>query len=370
MLAVQEYLQTKSFSDLESELGIKTTYHESDPLVILNYNQIESPKLHPVVRECRGLVLNVNTHDVVVKSFNRFFNWGEVQDEMGDFDFTDFTVQSKEDGSLALIYHFDGKWRANTRGSFALDVMQFQGFTWQEAMCQALGADLQKVGVALNPQHTYVCEFCSPWNKVVRRYPNAVMYLLTAFDRQTLEEIPCDGYARSTGMLRPTVYEFKNIEEIQRFLQEQAEKDPTFEGVVMRDRHGHRWKIKSPTYLGLHRLKGNDTFNPKHLLPFILAGEEDELLTYFPEVKGKFYETKCKVLEGYIETLEVWGDHHTIEDQKEFALSIKDKTRFPSVLFNVRKKHREGQKAADLRQEWKDSDQLILKHLIQNGHQP
>jgi T4 RnlA family RNA ligase len=374
MLAVQRYLQNNSFDDLEKELGIKLTRHESLPLIICNYNQIESPKMHPVVRECRGLVLNYDSHEVVAKSFDRFFNWGEVAEEMDDFDFADFCVQSKEDGSLALLYHFDGEWRANTRGSFALDDMQFQSFTWQQAICKAVGeTNLEDVGLPLNPKFTFVCEFCSPWNKVVRRYKKPVLYLLSAFDPQTLEELTlaqCDSFAHSAGMLRPTLYEFKSIEEIQKFLQDQAENDPTYEGVVMRDKHGHRWKIKSATYLGLHRIKGNDTFNPKHLLPFILAGEEDELLTYFEEVREKFYEAKSRVLEEYIGVLEAWGDHHAIDDQKEFALSIKDQTGYPSVLFNVRKKYGKAQKASDVRQEWRESEHLILKRLFKSGHQP
>ena len=75
---------------------------------------------------------------MVAKGFNRFFNWGEVQEEMADFDFSDFLVQSKEDGSLVLFYFFDGHWRVNTRGSFAQHEIDCQTFTWEEAICHAL----------------------------------------------------------------------------------------------------------------------------------------------------------------------------------------------------------------------------------------
>lgn len=370
MLEVQKYLRTKTFDDLTDELAIKVTRHETLPLVILNYNQIDSPKTHPVVRECRGLCLHADTHEVVAKSFNRFFNWGEVVEEMGDFDFTDFVVQSKEDGSLVLLYEFEGQWRANTRGSFAEDNMQFQNFTWSEGICKAVDQpNLAELGVRLSPDFTYVCEFCSPWNKIVRRYPAPCLYLLTIFDKEgrELSIAQCDGYARSAGLLRPVLYQFGSIEEIQKFLQGQAEADPTFEGVVIKDHLGHRWKIKSATYLGLHRLRGEgDTFNPKHLLPFILSGEEDELLTYFPEVKETFYEAKCRVLEAYVGVVELWGDHWMIEDQKEFALAIKDRSPFASILFSVRKKHGNQQSAADVKQEWREADQLILKKLFKS----
>mgnify|MGYP000921629595 FL=1 len=76
MLEVQKYLKSgKTLEDLKNELAIKTTHHDSLPLVILNYDQIESrPKDHPIVRECRGLTLRSDNFDLVGKSFNRFFN--------------------------------------------------------------------------------------------------------------------------------------------------------------------------------------------------------------------------------------------------------------------------------------------------------
>lgn len=367
-LEVQKYLQNKTFDDLNAELGIKVNQHDTLPLVILNYDQIESPKTHPIVRECRALVLHRDTKEVVARSFPRFFNWGEVADEMHLFDFSSVSIQSKEDGSLCLLYHFDGKWRVNTRGSFAQDVMQFHNHTWESAICKAAKVpNLDELGVSLNKDITFVCEFCSPWNKIVRRYDEPCLYLLTAFVTKTGEELAvnqCDGFAKAAGMLRPVVYNFCTIEEIQDFLQGQAEKDPTYEGVVIRDRNNQRWKIKSATYLGLHKLRGegDNMFNPKHLLPFVMAGEEDELLTYFPEVRESFFELKAKVLQEYAALLEVWADNKDIQDQKEFALKVKE-VPFASVLFSVRKECGENQSSKDIRKVWRQSDKLILKRL-------
>jgi hypothetical protein len=382
MLAVQQFLQTKTLDDLTTELGIVVKRHDTLPLAILNYDQIESPKTHPVVRECRALVLNTDTKEVAAKSFDRFFNWGEVQEEGKLFDFSDFTVQSKEDGSLVVLYHFDGCWHANTRGSFALDKMEFQNFTWREAICRALGViDLRELDSILDPQLTYICEFCSPWNKIVRKYEKPVMYLLTAFwmyDRNAPKEADikhCDWLAqpfddgRSAMMRpalfqRPTMYQFKSLEEIQAFLDEQASKDATFEGVVIRDKNNQRWKIKSATYLGLHKLRGegDNVWNPKHLLPFVLSGEEAELLTYFPEVSETFYKLKAEVQAHYIKVLEGWIEAEHGGDQKAFALSVKDSTPFASVLFNVRKS---GQKptASLFKKEWREAEGQILKRL-------
>lgn len=363
MLEIQKYLiGGKTLDDLTAELGIKTTHHPTLPLVILNYCQIESPKTNPLVREARALVLDKRDWSVAARSFSRFFNWGEVQDEQHTFDFSDFVVQSKEDGSLVVLYYFDGEWHANTRGSFAVDNMQFQNFTWREAFCKGLGiSGLSELKGKLDETVCYICEFCSPWNKIVRRYDQPHMYLLTAFKGiQELSPSEVDGLAGDL-FKRPTLYNFCSIEETQAFLQEQAAGDATFEGVVIRDRHGNRFKIKSATYLGLHKLRGegDNVWNPKHLLPFILSGEEDELLTYFEEVRDTFYELKCQVQKLYIGVLENWVEYHQIELQKDFALAVKDKP-LASILFQVRKQHG-GIK--DIKEIWKNSAHLILKSL-------
>ena len=337
MLEVQKYLRSgKTFDDLSADFGIKSSFHPEDPLVILNYDQIESPKTNTIVRECRALTLETTNFDVVARSFSRFFNWGEVQDEMKYFDFTNFNIQSKEDGSLVLIYYFDGKWRANTRGSFADSNMQFQDFTWHEGICKAFGSNLQDAGLALNKDFTYVCEFVSPWNKVVRKYDNPALYLLTMFDPKENHELSIsqvDSFADVGGFLRPDVYTFSSIDEIQDYLLQMENDDSTFEGVVIRDSGNRRWKLKSSTYLGLHKLRGNDNiWNPKHLLTFVLSGEGDELLTYFPEAKEVFLELESDVLKAQVSTIETWSDHKDIKDQKEFALAVKDHPF--SVLFS------------------------------------
>jgi len=166
-------------------------------------------------------------------------------------------------------------------------------------------------------------------------------------------------------MLRPTTYRFSGIDEIVAFLEAQAESDPTFEGVVIRDRNNQRWKVKSPAYLCLHRMgnNGNGVSQAKNLLPFILKGEEDELLAYFPEARPHLDALKLRVQQQYIRLLEVWAEYWTIDDQKAFAMAIKDKTPFTSLLFDIRKRVGQRQVPADVREAWQRSEQLILKNL-------
>lgn len=370
LLHIQSYLRSgKTHEDLTAELGIKITRHETLPLAIFNYCQINSPKLHPITREARALVLHAETHEIVARSFPRFFNWGEVPAEMDEFDFSDFTTQTKEDGSLCLLFFSDGRWHATTRGSFATDKINGHAITWRRAFCKALGiAEIEDLNGQLGESFSYVCEFCSPYNKVVRSYSAPQMFLLSAFcEAEELSPELVDILAlESPHLKRPATHRFHGIDEIQAFLAEQSERDPTFEGVVIRDRQNRRWKVKNPKYLALHKLKGEGDclYRPKHLLPFVLAGEEDELLTYFPEVEEAFLDCQAKVATAYESLREIWLEHWQTESQKEFALAILGKTPFTGLLFDVRKRRGASQTEDDLRAAWSGAADVILKNLF------
>ena len=368
MLKVQAQLQNgKTLEALNQELGIMATHHDVLPLVILNYNQIESPKTHSIVRECRGLVLNKEDWSIVAKSMDRFFNWGEVADEMPLFNWDKAQALEKVDGSLCLFYHFNGEWHVNTCGSFAGGSMfntewqakyhkMPQDFTWKQGILSALGIkDLAELN--LDPALTYVGEFCSLWNKVVREYPQPCVYLLSCFAGE--EEVG----PRPCPFRNVESYSLRSVEEIQNFVQTHPE--VTFEGVVVKDDANRRWKIKNAKYLALSRLKGNnDHWNPKYLLPFILANEGDELLTYFPESEMVYRQCKAKVDAAFIELQTVWEQHNKITVQKEFALAIVGKTPFSSVLFQIRKQLGNRQTLADLKKAWTESTDTILKNLF------
>src|SRR3990167_2341729 len=102
MLKIQEWLRNNNsnLASLNEQLGISFTPHPSDWRVILNYNQITSPKLNDMVKEARGLVLDARTWDIVARSFPRFFNLGEVHTEDEKFVWENSSATHKEDGSL------------------------------------------------------------------------------------------------------------------------------------------------------------------------------------------------------------------------------------------------------------------------------
>ena len=111
---VKEYIESgKSFEDLKTEYGINV--NEFDNLICLNYNQIESPKSPNIVRQCRGIVLDKDTLEIVHYPFFRFFNLDEMPEERQKFNWNNAFGLQKIDGSLFGVFCHNGVWHITSR---------------------------------------------------------------------------------------------------------------------------------------------------------------------------------------------------------------------------------------------------------------
>lgn len=340
MLKVQEKLLSlegsvqERLEQLKSELGIQYKIHE-DGRIILDYHQIESPKLDEIVRECRGLVLDSEFY-LVARGFRRFFNAGEVRDEDKKFNWNCEVICShKEDGSFILLYQYRGEWKINTRFSFAELPVQGGALTWTELFKLALDFDK----APLDPNFTYVFELCSRYNKVVRDYKVPQVYLLTMFQGEHEVKFEyVEEEALQLGIKSAEVIKAQDIFDVQQYITQVASNDKTFEGIVVRDVHNNRLKLKSDYYLVLHRLHDNGNLGsmPK-LLKIILDGEQDEILVYFPELEEKLALLSQKVADIITELDNVWFCHHDERSQKQFALAVTKATKYTGPLFSARK---------------------------------
>jgi hypothetical protein len=337
--------------------GLKATFHPTDPLVILNYDQIDADKRHPIVRECRGLTLVLGTWDVAARAFSRFFNAGECPDLEAKFDWSDGIVgEDKEDGSLILVYKFGGRWRVNTRGSFGQgEVCPGLGKTWEQLFLSSLASPerLDK----LSDSFTYVFELCSPFNKVVREYPDTQSFMLAAFLNKCGTEVSKDIvniWAAKVGAKRPHGHWFKTLNEVRHFLDNCDES--TYEGVVLRDRMGNRLKVKNKDYVLLHQLKNNGQgFAPSKLVPKVLGRDFGDVLT-FKEAHGPLFDVFERLYGPYGRTMAVWEVCKGMQPQKEFALYVsRHAPATKSVLFEARK---QGVDAEDV---WLKSEDLLVK---------
>lgn len=316
---------------MKEELGILESKHPVLPLSILNYD-IKTPKKNPIARACRSLVLY--DKEIAARSFYRFFNWGESPEEEKVFNWSNFSAQTKEDGSLINLFFFEGEWHMTTKSTFGFGEISQCHYTWREYLLKSLNIDnFAELDKFLDRQCSYVCELTGPYNKVVRDYKTIASFFLAKFNG--LEEVIEESVP--SLFLKPQKYQFHSLEEIKEWILNNSTEDPTFEGIVVRDDSGIRFKIKSRTYYDLHQIRDNGgIFRDKNLLSHVIADNRSELVLYIPEV-AEFYDSlKSRFDELFNEIVFYYDDLVGLDSQKEFALKAL-KTPMSSVYFQTRK---------------------------------
>lgn len=362
MLKIQDYLLSgKSLDDLAVEYAIKSTTHSRYPeLVSLKYNQLNSPRDHPLVRECRGIVLDrTQNWQVVARPFDRFFNHGESLAE--DIDWKSARVQEKVDGTLCVVYPYDRLWHVATTGTAdASGEVNGFGMTFADLFWQTF----QEQGMRL-PGFTdtepsdlcYLFELTTPYNQVVVAHTECRLTLLAIRNRRTGAYLSPEMVTFAADMLacpRVREYPLTSWEAIQATFE--AMNPTEQEGYVVVDARGHRVKVKHPGYVALHHLK--DSLNPKWFVEVLRQGESTEVLTHFPELATKF----APIAQDYEAAIaEIEADYARIQhirDPKEFAFATKG-TRSPAILFLLH----QG-KTPSVRQALADTSQQFVLRLL------
>jgi T4 RnlA family RNA ligase len=334
MLHVQEYLKNHTYDDLKEEFDIRHKLY--DDRVIFKYG-VKSPKYHPIVMECRGLILSLD-NEIVSRPFDRFFNLYEGDDHL-DFNWNDSIVFTKLDGSLIQGYNYNGKWYVGTSGTAFAEGETPMKTTYHDLFVKAVGGrDLQEVFRFLPEGYTFLFELTSPENRIVTPYSETKITLLAVRDNETGKYV---NYS-VIDQHKETLFDFCDIAKRYDLNKEKDVLDfvdslPQLEeGVVCFDtKTQKRIKVKNVKYVAVHHLRGNEVTH-KSIITLLLKGEMDEYLTYFPE-DFDFMKTYIDEFNNLKEEIvNVFNKYKHIEDQKEFALKAKD-LKYSSVLFQLRK---------------------------------
>lgn len=356
-MPVVEFLA--SFSDkmeglakLEELYGIKARVY--DNFFLLNYSQIDSPKMDPIVTECRGIILDWDLH-VLRRPFDRFFNYGEADTDK-TFDFNGSICYEKVDGSIVPIWYngFDGEWRAGTRGTAFAETECASGRLFSDLILDTLEctphyllARAEKTLQTSLNNYTFIFELCTPENRVVTRYPESFMALLAirnnvsgsyksqgsvAFFNNLFGHIQMTAGVPISIRL-PKTY---NIYDIDSARFSMKDLDTLEEGYVFYNpKTQERVKVKNPSYVAIHHIRDNGNVNPRRICDLVFLNETDEYLQYFPE-DFKFFSPWIDAYNKFHETaIEIYEKNKHIESQKEFALQVKDLP-YSGLLFGMR----------------------------------
>lgn len=325
---------------LVEEFKIKVTEHPEYGLYVLNYDQIESPKNHQITNECRSLVVtkhkNSGAYSVVSRSFDRFFNYGEIQED--NHDITKMSAYEKVDGSIVSLFYWNGEWLYRTR-SVIMPTSQVNGWdkTWKELIEPVL-LDKGFRDYNHNTSLTYIFEVVGVENRVVTRYEESAAYLLAVRDNLTgWYGNPENLNPELRGWKLPNKYTFNTFEHC---LQAAKDLRDLNEGYVLYDQFGTpKVKVKNPAYTAAHLLRG-EGLNSKRIMQLTFMNEVDEYLSIFPEDAEHFEKYIIAYNELQHEIKNVYWVNSMIVEQKDFALSVKDFC-YSGVLFSARKQKKD-----------------------------
>lgn len=298
-----EYREIKPY--IEQGLIDERPHPENPDVRIFNYTKTcqYEKAWDGYTRECRGLVLNVKTGEVLARPYPKFFNYEEhiaygwkIPDETP-------RISEKLDGSLGiLVYVNDKPWIA-TRGSFMSDQAK-----WATKHFRQNYAHLK-----FDRELTYLFEIIYPENRVVVQYPFSDLVLLGAIRTKTGEDV--DVNIPEMRMAERTVT--TDITALKKM------ETPNSEGfVIYFPKANVRMKVKFSEYLRLHRIMTG--INQRELWKS-LVGDEKLLEMGYRNEKGPTLKME-KIVEAVPDEFFQWVTD-TMNEIKENYKEIEDEVK-------------------------------------------
>ncbi|WP_374777743.1 T4 RnlA family RNA ligase [Streptomyces sp. NBC_01310] len=255
-LTLHDLLPAQALADSIDAGYVTRKTHPELPLSIYTYTRTAqyARVWNDVTTRCRGLVADDTTGAIVALPLPKFFNVGEHesgQPYAPALPDEPFEVYDKVDGSLAVVFHYAGRWRVASKGSF----ISAQA-TWAQRRLDG------KDTAALRPGTTYLAEILYPQNRIVVDYGDRRdLVLLAAFglDGTEVPLAEAAGHWEGIGSV-VTVWPAMPIDELIALTESNtlpggaAATGTQAEGFVLRFASGVRAKAKLSEYVRLHRV--------------------------------------------------------------------------------------------------------------------
>jgi RNA ligase len=294
--------------------------HPSHHLTIWNYSQTcqYDNNWNETLLMCRGLVTD-NEGNIVARPFKKFFNLEEKKHVHSDT----YTIWEKVDGSLGILFCYNGEWIISSRGSFTSDQSRKAG--------EILGKTEGRPDFLVDG-NTYLFEIVYPENQIVLNYGSEEKLVFLGFvNNETGEEFTPDKVEQSEFEI-PTKHELGDYNSVSALNWE------NHEGFVVVFSNGQKMKIKFEWYLKRHKIVWSLT--NRLLWEYLSEGKVDELLEALPDEFYAIVKEEIAILqEKWMEIYEICGldyyrcfDHSTT--RKYFAEKAL-RTEYPQVLFAI-----------------------------------
>jgi len=331
----------KLFNDIEVALntlnekyGININRHSEYPnLVQFKYDQINSPTVHDIVRECRGLILDSsNDWKIIAFPFKRFFSCGEHHADK--IDWKNARFWEKIDGSLMFVYWYDGKFHVassglpDARGEVSDNSTTFKDLFWNT--WNDMGYEMPR-----DKRRTYIFEMTSPLTMVLVPQTENKITLIGARDLDTMCEIDIDFVKENWNKVKSfPIFSIEDAEQLCVSMNPMEQ-----EGFVITDGAFNRVKLKSPQYAAISHLgltpdeiqekglrmdKYDGNTQERWMLKIIMINECSEFLTYYPQYTQLYNKVLTRYTNLVSETEKLYESVKDITNQFEYASHVKD----------------------------------------------
>lgn len=331
---IDDIVDLDEYRSMLQQKYIKEQSHPKFPhIVVCNYTDscVWEGVWNKTTLQCRGLIYNTVTGEVLARPFTKFFNieqpeapkWGE--DELVE-------VTDKLDGSLGILFwNPAGEPEIATRGSFTSDQAQWGTEVYQGKFDGTWEPD---------KNNTYLFELIYPENRIVVDYEGMQdMVFLAAIDKKTGKTLPIkDAYGDWGGPIRPTLEDGITYKEALALPEREG-----LEGYVIFNPAREEYvKLKFSAYKELHRILTNTSTkniwevlstnqNPEE----VFASAPDEFHVWMKSVisdlTAQFDDIKTKAYEAYGDIVDELGKEYTRKDFAEKA----NQTKYSKYLFLI-----------------------------------
>jgi hypothetical protein len=334
---------------------VKAKKHPELPLWKLKYDMFATNFADPIVRCCRGSVVEIfpdGKHAKMAQApYYKFVGKDYVVGE-DDIQFPAW-AEDKSDGSLAIwcnMYAHGGLW--TTSGAFGLGEIPAESSfdTDVEPETKGLTTFKDLIEYSLDKQGrewisrvpcgwTLMFEILSPRNRIIVKNAETKLVLHGGRDYKG-DEHHADEIAAMFDLPfeTPEKWRVESWADVDKLLAERYTDGSKYEGLVICDDRWNRVKIKSDPYKALKYVKGEAGFSPKALFEVIKTGEIDDAIAAWPEITDRANEivTAWTAFIDKVRNQVAQADTtlKTVNNRKDFAMWVQTQPKWlHSYLF-------------------------------------
>ncbi len=282
-------------------------------------------------RECRGMIFDTATGNLISRPYHKFFNVGEREEtNLDKIDLTQpHVVLEKLDGSMIRPIPTPEGFRLGTKAGITDVAMNAEYFVADKPEYAKFIKSSFACGL------TPIFEWCSRKNRIVVDYSDDQLILTAVRDMRSGNYIPYSqmvetGKNYAIPVVKAIAGDETDIEKVV----DHIRKWDDGEGVVIRFDNGHMVKIKADEYILRHRSK-EQINSEKNIIQVILNDSVDDmipLLTSEDAQRLKDFQQKfwCAVDEVSSDLTKIFkGGDMMYPDKKEFAVEFVNRMLLP-----------------------------------------